>query len=281
MLDLGNSFLASIERDPHALGDRRWAGAADLRAMVSPHFRGRRRLRRARPRRRRPSGHGAAKPLGSGDHPLGLPVRRHHLHADQLALQGRRDRLLRRGFASQGDRVRGRVRRRTAPVGRGKIMRAHRARPAARRRDFIPNHDRARGRGGAAARRRRRLVGHALYLGHDREAEGRAAPAARRAGGGGRACGAKPVRLRRTHARRHAALSHHGRALAPRHVADRRRLRLPAALRGGEGARPHRGRADHQPLSGADALSRPRSRRAFRQDRCALPCASSASPARR
>ena len=38
-------------------------------------------------------------------------------------------------------------------------------------------------------------------------------------------------RTRRAHARRDAALSHHGGALAARDVARRRRLRLPAALR--------------------------------------------------
>ena len=74
-------------------------------------------------------------------------------------------------------------------------------------------------------------------------------------------------RSRRAHARRHAALSHHGGALAARHVADRRRLRLPAALRRGAGAGADRGREDHQPLSGADALSRPRASRALQADR--------------
>ena len=72
---------------------------------------------------------------------------------------------------------------------------------------------------------------------------------------------------RRAHARRHAALSHHGRALAHRHVADRRRLRLPAALRCRARARTDRGREDHQSLSGADALSRPLASRAIQDDR--------------
>ena len=50
-------------------------------------------LRRARTAARRPSGHGAAEPLGGRDPPLGLPVRRHRHHAAELARQGRRDRL--------------------------------------------------------------------------------------------------------------------------------------------------------------------------------------------
>ena len=61
----------------------------------------------------------------------------------------------------------------------------------------------------------------------------------------------------RAHARRHAALSHHGRALAARHGAGGRRLRLPTALRGARRSPPDRGRADHRPLPGADALLRP------------------------
>ncbi len=105
---------------------------------------------------------------------------------------------------------------------------------------------------------RRRLVGDALHLGHHRQAEGRAAPAARRARRRARPCGAEPLPQRRAHPRRHAALSHDGRALAARHVADRRRLRLPAALRRGARAGTDRARADHQPLSRADALPRPR-----------------------
>jgi 2-furoate---CoA ligase len=40
-----------------------------------------------------------------------------------------------------------------------------------------------------------------------------------------------PRRQHAERAGRHAALSHHGRALAPCHVADRRRLRLPAPVR--------------------------------------------------
>ena len=70
---------------------------------------------------------------------------------------------------------------------------------------------------------RRSLVADALHVRHDGEAEGRAAPAARRARRRGRPCRAEPICAWRAHARRHAALSHDGRALAARHVADRRR----------------------------------------------------------
>src|SRR5439155_16677387 len=58
-----------------------------------------------------------------------------------------------------------------------------------------------------------------------------------------------------------------GGALAPGHVARRRRLRLPAALRCSTRARADRRRAYYQPLSGADALSRPLASSAVRGDR--------------
>ena len=95
------------------------------------------------------------------------------------------------------------------------------------------------------------------------QAQGRAAPPARRTRRGARPCGAESLSDRRAHARRHAALSHHGRALAAGDVADRRRVRLPAALRRRPGAGADRGRADHQSLSGADALPRPAASRAL------------------
>ena len=98
---------------------------------------------------------------------------------------------------------------------------------------------------------------------------------------GDRACRAESLSARRAHARRDAALSHHGRALAACDVADRRRLRLPAALRHQPGAGADRERKDHQSLSGADALSR--SRACTRSSRRPTSRASenSALPARR
>ena len=125
----------------------------------------------------------------------------------------------------------------------------------------------ARRAGCPAPRRRRGLVGDALHVRHHRQAQGRAAPPARRARRGARPCRAEPLPQRRAHARRDAALSHHGGALADRHVADRRHVRLPAALRRGARAGADRGGEDHQPLSGADALPRPRASRALHADR--------------
>ena len=66
------------------------------------------------------------------------------------------------------------------------------------------HHVRGAGRGGragcAAARRCRGLVGDALYVRHHRQAEGRAAPPARRARRGARPCRAEPLPHRRAHA---------------------------------------------------------------------------------
>ena len=118
-----------------------------------------------------------------------------------------------------------------------------------------------------SARGCRGLVGDALHLGHHGAAKGRAAPPARRARRGGRPCGAKSLRERRAHARRHAALSHHGRALASGHVAHRRRFHLPAPFRRRRSPQTDRRRARDQSLSGADALSRSRSSSAVRGKR--------------
>ncbi len=99
------------------------------------------------------------------------------------------------------------------------------------------------------------------------QTKGRAAPPARRARRGSRPCRAKSLCPWRAHARRHAALSHHGRALAAGDVAHRRRLHLPAPLRRRRGARADRRRTRQQSLSGADALSRPRASSAVRGKR--------------
>ena len=48
MLDLGDSFRASVERDPNALAIVDGAGAADVRPMVPENFGADRRLRRPR-----------------------------------------------------------------------------------------------------------------------------------------------------------------------------------------------------------------------------------------
>src|SRR5579871_2022317 len=118
-----------------------------------------------------------------------------------------------------------------------------------------------------AAGRCRSVVGDALHLRHHGTSERRAAPAARRTRRGLGARRAKPLRPRRAHARRHAALPHHGGALAACHVAHRRRLRLPAPLRRRARAADDRSRADHEPLPGAYPLPRSRSSSAVRHDR--------------
>ena len=74
-------------------------------------------------------------------------------------------------------------------------------------------------------------------------------------------------RTRRADARRHAALSHHGGALAAGDVAGRRHLRLSAALRCQPRAGADRSREGHQSLSRADALSRPAASPAIQGDR--------------
>ena len=119
------------------------------------------------------------------------------------------------------------------------------------------------GRGHASCRRERPLA-HALHLRHHRARQGRAANASRRTCGGPGPHRAELLPHGRTHARSDAALSHHGRALAARHGAGGWRLRLPTALRGGGSAPPDRGRADHRPLPGADALLRPAGEPAIR-----------------
>ena len=79
---------------------------------------------------------------------------------------------------------------------------------------------------GEPPRERRRLVADALHLGHHGRAQRRAAPSPAGAGRGARPCRAESVSARRAHARRDAAVSHHGRALAARDGAGRRRVRL-------------------------------------------------------
>ena len=227
--------------------------------MVCTDFLAGRRIRPHRIAARRSSGHRAAELRGRRHAALGLPARRHRDHAGQLARQGGRAGFLHREFRGPRRRLPGRFGGgRRAIEARRSLAEDLRGRWRTRRHDRFRSHaQRARGRGDAP-RQRRSLVGHALYVRNHVEAEGRAAAPPRRAGRRYRACGAKPLPARRAHARRDAALPHHGGALADRDVADRRHLRLPAALRHRPGAGPDRGGKDHQSLSGADALSRSR-----------------------
>ena len=255
MLDLGTSFLASVARDPHALaivdGDMRLSYRA-WHEKISALVAGFDELGLSSGRSSR---HRAAEPLGGGDHPLGLPIRRHRRHAAQLALHRRGARFLHRRCRRQGDRVRAGLGRGGRGFRQGTGASTHRRRNAERAGPRIRDSCRQASARRRAARRCRGLVGDALYLGHDRAPQGRAAPPARGTRRGARACRAESLPPRRAHARRHAALSHHGGALAASDVADRRHLRLPAALRRGACARPDRRGADQQPLSRADALS--------------------------
>ena len=106
------------------------------------------------------------------------------------------------------------------------------------------------------ADRRRGHEHHALHVGNDRAPEGRAALASRRALRVPRAHRAKWRDVRRPHARRHAALSHDGRALDDRDGAAERRARVPAGLESRGGGPAHRGGANHIAVSRADALPR-------------------------
>ena len=269
MLDLGNSFVASVARDPHALAIVD-AVPADLCAMVSAYLRGRRRLR---PLGLKPGDHlvtvlqncwaaatmhWACQFAGIMITPINWRAKADEIdfciedsEAKAVVFQ---DVSAAEAVARSGAAQICRASRSTGRCGDEILFRAM-IEPAPRR---------------DAARRRRSLVDHALYLGHDREAEGRAAAASRRARRRRSRMSRKTCTARRAHARRHAALSYHGRALADRDVADRRRLRLPAALRGGQGARADRG-ASGSPTSiwCRRSITIWFTPRAFRQDRCA------------
>ena len=212
MLDLGTSFLASVARDPNALAIVDGDTPPHLPAMVRAHLGAGGGLRRAGAGGRRPSRHAAAEPLGGRDRPLGLPVRRHHRDADQLARHRRRARLCAGRRRGQGAGLRGGVGPRGGVLQGGAAPSAHLGRRAGRHSLHLAG-QRARARH-RAARRRRGLVGDALYVRHHRQAEGRAAPPARRARGGAGPRRAEPLPQRRADARRDAALPHHGGALA-------------------------------------------------------------------
>src|SRR5216684_2247289 len=105
--------------------------------------------------------------------------------------------------------------------------------------------------GATFARNLRRIV-----VGDAVEAERRSPPSPRRTSRRRRSCGAKPVRPLRAHPWRHAALSHHGRALPDLDVTDRRHVCVSSPLRSRPGTRHHCGRKNHKSLSGSNALPR-------------------------
>ena len=199
---------------------------------------------------------GAAEPARDGDAALGVPARRASSRRRSTGAPSPTSSIT----ASPMPRPRRSRSSRCPPMPslRGDAQRAaaHRASampPAA----TVAFAELAAGGGAPGATRHgRRHLADALYLRHDRPAQGRAAPPSCRTRGGARACRAEPLRARRAHAWRHAALSHDGRALAARDGAGRWLLRLPAPLRRARSARPHRARAGDHSLSRADALSR-------------------------
>ena len=236
--------------------------------------------RRARSPSRRTARVAAAEPLRGGHAALGLPVRRHHAGAAQLAREAGGDRLLPVGLrrALPGLRVgrAGRGRR----VDARRVGRARRRRRRGRRTGRVRRLAGRRGRSRAAGERRG-LVADAVHVGHHRQAEGRAAPSTRGAHRGARARRPELLRLRGTHARRDAAVSHDGRAFAAGARDDRRPIRLHAEVRRGRGAEGDRGRARHAPVPRADAVPRPARESDVRDHRRRVGARSSASPARR
>ena len=212
------------------------------------------RARRARPQARRPPRGGAAEPLGDGHTALVLPDARHHRHADQLAFQGRRDRVLRGRLAGARDGVRGGQRRGDGGVTRLQGDSAHLGRWGPGRHGHLRPAARRQAACHSLPRDRRGRVADALHLRHHRPAQGCAAPASRRARRGGRAGRAVQLRRGRSHARGHADVPHDGRALVAVDGHCRRHAGLPAALRARRGAAPDPDREGHQPLSRAHPL---------------------------
>ena len=240
-------------------------------------------LRPHRPEARRSRRHRAAELRGRRHAALGLSARGHRDHAGQLARQGGRTRLLHRKFRSPRRRVPGCLR-----AGGRKIDSARRlCRAFTSAATMPPAHSTSTAwspsRAPDATPRVSAEAWSIMLYTSGTTSRPKGVPRRHRAerAAGIAACRAKSLPARRTHARRDAALSHHGRALADRDVADRRHLRLPAALRRQPGAGADRGGEDHQSLSGADAL--PRSGPCARNLRrpTSRACESSALPARR
>ena len=201
--------------------------------MVPARFEPRGKLQRARPKSGRSARHGAAEPLGGRNPALGMPARWGRHHADQLARQIRRTRLLPGGRRGKGAGLRGHLGRGRGGIQGGSVPAPCHARLRAKWRSALPTAGRsARSRGNTACRPRA-VVGHALHVRDDGAAQGRAASPAHGTGSRRGARGAEPLWPRRTDARRDAPLPYDGRALAAGHGPGRRRVRLPAALRRG------------------------------------------------
>ena len=218
MLDLGTSFLASVARDPNALA----VIDGDVRLTYAQWYR-----------------HVSALVAGldgmglkPGDHLLTLLQNRYEaatLHwACQLAgivitpinWRAKPDEI---DFCAENSAAKAVVyeaicAEAVAASNEAQARPRDRARGAMQGRDQLCRARRAACARCAAARRRRGLVADALHLGHDRAAKG--VPRRQRAE---RAAAVAHVAQnlyahRRAHARRHAAIPHHGCALAARHV---------------------------------------------------------------
>ena len=228
------AFVASVARDPRGARDRRRRHAADLRAMVRQDFRAR---RSASTRsgsspaiisspccrtagRRRPCTGPASSPASSSRRSTG-------------ARRQTRSTTASRTPKPSAIVYRGRLRR-----GRVRAQRSADALPRIARRRRPAGDDRAsrtlvaRERADAEPRADADAWSLMLYT-SGTTASPKGVPRRQRAE---RAAAVAHVaqnlyRAWRAHARRHAALPHDGRALAAGDVADRRRFRLPAALR--------------------------------------------------
>ncbi len=269
MLDLGTSFLASVARDPDALalvdGEVRLSYAewlTKISSLVSVFDRqglkpGDHLVTVLQNNWQAATVHWACQLAGIIITPINWRVKGDEL---DFCIENSECRALVYQDVSGGSRLRIEARRQPdrdasgrhigttqRPIARCNVRRSHRRdRPACNGR-FV--------------------VDHALHVGHDVTAQRRAAAPPRRTRGRGRPCRAEPLSLRRTDIRSDAALSHHGRTFADRDVIDRRHLRLFAALRSATGAVADRCGADHQSLSGADAVPRPRAWQRFRASR--------------
>ena len=95
-----------------------------------------------------------------------------------------------------------------------------------------------------------------LHVGHHGAAEGRAAHPPQSPCGGAGPCPAVRVRVGGAHARRHAALPHHGHSFAGERGRGERLLRVPAGLEPRRRAGADRVGAAHRALRDPDALSR-------------------------
>ena len=282
MLDLGTSFLASVERDPDALAIvdgavrltyREWYGKISALVAAFDEF------------GLKPGDHLVTvlqNRLASRHHSLGLPVRRHHRHPASTGAP----RTTRSIFASRMPKPRrspsGCLRRGAWRRKAGRATAAHRASGAPAHPDLAFAHLVAAKAADASPRVNADAWSLMLYTSGTTVApERRAPPPPRRTRRRRRPCGAEPLR----HGERTLGV------MPLYHTMGVRSLLAMSLIGGTFVCLPHfdvgralatdRSRACQQPLSGADALPRPRASRGFRRRRRRARCASSALPAHR